>query len=176
MNLILFGFKKCGKTYLGRKLAETLNLPFIDTDHRIEDLYATMTGEFLTFREIYQKVGEDLFRQLERYVIANLKEVDHSVIAVGGGALLDQKNQAILEKLGKLVYLKIEKEALKQRLLSGNLPLYLDPTNKEYAFEKMYAERKILYERIPSVWIDTSDKSEQEILDLLKHLIEKKHG
>jgi len=61
MNLILFGFKKCGKTYYGKRIAKELGLPFLDTDQRLEEIYSLMTGEFLTFREIFANWAKTLF-------------------------------------------------------------------------------------------------------------------
>jgi len=109
-------------------------------------------------------------------VIEGLKGLDNTIIAVGGGAILNYKNREILEKLGKLVYLKIAKEPLKERLLSEDQPAYLDPNDQMRSFEKMYDERKPLYEKIPAVWIDTTGKSEEEVTQMLKNLMQpKKH-
>jgi len=76
-----------------------------------------------------------------------------------------------LEKIGQLVYLKVGKETLKKRLLAGELPLFLDPKNPEASFEKMYAERKSIYEAIAAITIDAEGKSEKEILSLLEEVV-----
>ena len=169
--MILFGFKKCGKTYYGKRIAKELGLPFLDTDQRLEEVYSLMTGEFLTFREIFRKLGQETFRELETHVIEGLKGLDNTIIAVGGGAILNYKNREILEKLGKMVYLKIAKEPLKERLLYEDQPLYLDVNDLELSFEKMYADRKPLYEKIPAIWIDTTGKSEEDVVEMLNHLM-----
>src|SRR3989337_2640262 len=130
-----------------------------------------MTGEFLTFREIYRKLGQETFRELETHVIEGLKGLDNTIIAVGGGAIFNYKNREVLAKLGKLGYLKIAKEPLKGRLLYEDQPLYLDLNDLERSFEKMYAERKPLYEKIPAVWIDTTGKSEETVVEMLKNLM-----
>jgi shikimate kinase len=82
------------------------------------------------------------------------------VIAVGGGAVLDPENLIHLLRLGKMLYLKCPKEILKQRTHS----FFQD-------FEKMYSIRKPKYETIPSTWIETEKKSEQEVLEAIWQVI-----
>lgn len=168
MNLILFGFKSCGKTYFGNRLSEALKRPFVDTDQWIEETYFQSTGEKSTCRAIHQRLGDVGFRALESKALEALQAVNGSIIAVGGGAVLEEKNLKILQALGELVYLSIDKEALWQRMLSSLLPSYLDPADPEGSFERMYAERKSLYEKIPAVHIELASRSDEEILTLMK--------
>ncbi len=163
MNIILFGFKRCGKTYFGKLLAQRLGRPFIDTDQIIEQL----DGENRSCRQIAQQLGENAFREREKEAIASLQGTEGSIISIGGGAILDRINAQSLERLGKLVYLRIDKKTVKERLLSGELPSYLDPLDPEGSFEKMYLARKAIYEKIPSLQIDMEGKSEQEVLELI---------
>jgi shikimate kinase len=161
MNIILFGFKRCGKTHFGKLLAKKLKRPFVDTDHLIEEAH----GE--KCRQIALKIGDSAFRDLEKQAVASLEMQKESVISVGGGAILDPDNAKKLAKLGTLVYLQLDKETLKKRLLSGELPSYLDPKDPESSFEAMYQERKAIYEQIPALKIDIAGKNEQEIIDLI---------
>ncbi len=172
MNLILFGYKRCGKTLFGKMVAKKLNLPFLDTDALVEDLYFKEYHEKLSSRQIVQKNSEPFFRQLEKKAIASLQGVKNSVIALGGGAILDPENQKILAKAGQLVYLVTSKETLKKRLLSGELPTFFDPKSPESSFEKMYTERKPIYEKIPAQHIVTDGKSDEEVVSLLCKLKE----
>jgi shikimate kinase len=148
MNLILFGFKGCGKTTIGQQLAAQLHCTFIDTDHLIEKKGGKPV------REIVLTFGFDRFLKLEQEAVASLKGVSGCVIAVGGGTVLNPENLNTLEKLGTLVYLQASKETLKRRMLRGELPTFLDPKDPEGSFEKMYAARKEFYEQIPAVRID----------------------
>lgn len=110
---------------------------FIDTDvlisNNCHDLYET---------------DPFAFRRLEKQVIAALLEFHSCVIATGGGAILDSNNVAVLKRLGKIIYLRVEKEIIKKRLFEGELPAFLDPHDPEGSFEKMYTERAPLYEQI----------------------------
>jgi shikimate kinase len=173
MNLIFFGFKNCGKTTLGKKLAHRLNLPFIDTDYLIEQHYLAISGIQLNCREIFKTIGEKAFRELETSVLEQLKGAKHTIIAVGGGCVLSPKNVAFLAKLGQLVYLKVSKETLKKRtLVRATLPAYLDANNPEASFDKMYNERKKIYEKIPAVSIDLESKTEDQVILELCTLIQ----
>lgn len=171
MNLILFGFKGCGKTTLGTMIATRMNRSFFDTDHMLEQLHAQLTGDQMHFREIYKKMGEDAFRALESNVIQRLKDVRNAVIALGGGLILNPENAAFLAKLGQLVYLNISKETLKKRLLSKELPSFLNPSDPEGAFEQFYHERRSNYEAIPALSIDLEVKTQDQIVLELSALI-----
>ncbi len=110
---------------------------FIDTD----DLITTNC-------HLLYKQSEELFRQLEKQVIGAIEEFHSSVIATGGGSILDPDNVAVFKKMGKIIYLQVEKEELRRRIFANPLPAFLDPANPESSFEKMYAEREPLYRQI----------------------------
>lgn len=169
MSLILFGFKSCGKTTFGKKLAAKLALPFIDTDRLIEKL----VGEKLSCRELVKQKGSAFFREKEREAVKSLIGKEKAVIALGGGTVLDPENVRILAKIGVLVYLRVDREALKRRLLTPPLPTYLDPKDPEGSFSRMYEERKEVYEHIPAVWVDVN-RDEEIVLTELSQVIDGK--
>lgn len=171
-NLILFGHKSSGKTYFGNLFAQEYKIPFVDTDQWIEQLYTKEFQEKCNCRQISIKIGEIGFRQLESRVIDDLKEITNAIIALGGGAVLNPENCAKLEKLGKLVYLEADKETIKQRIFSHGIPSFLDPTNPEKSFEKMYEERRLIYAKVSAVKIMMHGKTDQQILEELKHIID----
>jgi shikimate kinase len=72
MNLILIGFKSCGKSSVGKLLAQKLNVLFTDTDQLIEQTYFQNTNEPLNASEIYQQEGKAYFRDLEQNIISDL--------------------------------------------------------------------------------------------------------
>jgi shikimate kinase len=158
VNLILFGFKGTGKSYFGKRLAETQGLTFFDSDRLIEAKAA------LSCREIVISRGEKLFRQLEEEVVESLQNVQHAVIALGGGALISEKNRKAIENMGVLLYLKASKEFLKKRILSEELPAFLDPQDPEGSFDKIYHQRTEIYEKISAFPVDVDGKTDDEIL------------
>ncbi len=169
-NLILFGYKSSGKTFFGSLLAQELEMLFIDTDQLVEKLYKNEFQEECNCRQISIKMGEIGFRILENRVIDGLKEVTNAIIALGGGAVLNSENCLKLEKLGRLVYLEADKETIKQRIFSDGIPTFLDPIDPEKSFEKMYEERKPVYEKVSAFKIKIHGKTDQQILDGLKSL------
>lgn len=164
MNLILFGFKNCGKTTLGKLIAQRMNRPFLDTDRLLEELHYQQFGEQKSFREIYKTIGPEEFRALESAVVDNLQGTQNAVIALGGGTILDPQNASKLAKLGQLVYLKVSKGTLKDRILSRPLPAYLDPSDPEGSFERMYQERQPNYEKIRALSIDMETKTQDQVV------------
>jgi len=179
MNLILFGFKKCGKTYYGLRLSSRMHMRFIDTDLLIEELYYKKHHQELCCREISLKHGVPFFRNLEQEVISSFAQIDDAVISLGGGAVLDPKNVEYLQKMGTLVYLRADRETLKYRILTGELPSYFDVDNPIKSFEKIYEERLPIYEKVKAYCIDTENKDETEVIQSLKELIEsvrRSHG
>ena len=167
MNIILFGFKSCGKTHFGKKLSFQLSRPFIDTDQMIEEEYALLKHEHINCREIFLKLGEEGFRALETQVLASLQNVQNCIISVGGGMVLHRSNMETLEKMGRLIYLSLDKETLKKRVLGATLPSYLDPIDPAGSFDRMYETRKTLYERIRADRIELSNKTDEEVLQEL---------
>lgn len=167
-NLILFGYKSSGKTFFGSLLAQELGILFIDTDQCIEKLYKKEFQEESNSRQISLKMGEVGFRMLEERVIDDLQEVTNAIIALGGGAVLNPKNCLKLEKLGKLVYLEADKEVIKQRIFNYEIPSFLDPKNPINSFERMYEERRPIYEKISSFKVKVHGKTDQQVLNELK--------
>jgi len=107
-NIILTGFMGSGKSTVGRILAKELNTYFLDTDSLIE------TFENKTIKDIFEKEGEDKFREMERYCFEWIKNnVRNSVISVGGGfpIFIPEIKQA-----GKVIYLKVEFNEILQRM------------------------------------------------------------
>ncbi|MCX6990357.1 MAG: hypothetical protein NTX49_04755 [Chlamydiae bacterium] len=176
MNLILFGYKKCGKTYYGLKVAHKMHMQYVDTDQMIEALFTSRYHQTLPCKQIVIHHGIHLLRELEKQVIYSLAQLKNTVIALGGGAVLDESNVEHLQKSGTLVYLKTDKETLKKRVLSGELPSYIDTKNPVKSFEDMHAHRKPFYEKIPAFTIDTDHKSEEEVVMLLADIIESIRG
>lgn len=167
MNIVLFGFKNAGKTYFGTLLAKKLNLHFIDTDRLIEDEYVKESGYRLSCRQIHLEIGNGLFRLLERKVISRLTLVKDSVIALGGGAILDQQTFKGLKPLGVLVYLRASKEVISNRFFDHQLPSFIDPLNPKESFDNMYNERNPMYENRACYALDLENKTDDQVLEEL---------
>lgn len=163
MNIILYGYKSSGKTTIGKLLADQLQWQFIDIDRVIEELYQKENGKVLPVHKIYELNSKE-FRLLEKQAIFSLKNIDNTVVATGGGSVLDIENVKCLKKLGKLIYLKVPKNVLKQRMLSGRLPAFLDENDPEGSFEKMYFAREKIYTDISDIVLEINHKLNTEII------------
>ncbi|MCH9631366.1 MAG: Shikimate kinase [Chlamydiia bacterium] len=171
MIIVLFGFKKCGKTYYGRLLAKRMHFTFIDTDRLIEDLYFREEGYKITCRQIHQDLGESAFRAYEQKVISEIKHKKNAVISVGGGAVLHENNLLALGRIGTLVYLKASKETIEKRILSDELPSYLNPHEPEQSFERMYRDREPKYVQVKAREVEIDNKKDDEVLKELEEII-----
>jgi shikimate kinase len=102
-----------GKSTLGRRLAEHLNLQFVDMDHYIE------MRNHKTVPQIFADEGENEFRKKERKALDELSEFSDIVIATGGGAPCFFDNIEVMNKTGKTIYLNIDPSILADRLLKS---------------------------------------------------------
>ena len=171
MNLILFGFKGCGKTHFGKLLAKTMQRPFIDTDDLINALFAKQTGKHLSNQAIYKQIGAAQFRALETEALASLKGCENTIIALGGGAVLDPNNVELLQNIGSLVYLSTNPTTLRTRMSKENPPAFLDENDLEASFLATVQERLPIYESIPAARIDCDILDEAGILAALRSIL-----
>ena len=112
-NLVLAGFMGTGKTTVGRRLAEHLCLPFVDLD----EVIAARAGT--TVAQLFERLGEQGFRALERVAVADASRLSGTVIAVGGGAPLDRPSFAPLAASGHVVVLAAHADEIARRLADG---------------------------------------------------------
>jgi shikimate kinase len=108
-TILLTGMMGCGKSVVGRVLAERLGWRFIDTDAQIERTRGCSVAE------IFRQEGEAGFRALERAEIGELPG-ERAVVALGGGALAQAENRAILQQRGVIVWLDAKPETLLARI------------------------------------------------------------
>ncbi|MBI5470912.1 MAG: shikimate kinase [Ignavibacteriae bacterium] len=108
--IYLTGFMGSGKSTIGPILANTLGYGFSDVDRIIE----ARAGK--SVNRIFREDGEKAFRAVERQVIAELSALDHHVISLGGGTVVDETNFATVRNTGILIYLYSTPEHLLARL------------------------------------------------------------
>lgn len=130
-NIVLIGMPGCGKSTIGRLLAERLGRTFVDADAEIE----LQTG--MTIPDIFNSGGEDAFRQWETKVLAELGKQSSLVIATGGGCVTKQINYPSLHQNGKIIW--IERDIVQ-------LPTEGRPLSQKDLLQQMYQTRKPLYE------------------------------
>jgi shikimate kinase len=166
MNIVLFGFKGCGKTYYGKLASIAFQCPFIDTDDLIVSLY----GENIPIRTLYQRLGERAFRELETQAIQQMHPLSPAVIAVGGGAILHPANVVHLQTMGHLVYLKVDFLTAMERILKQGIPSFANAKKPIASLQEIYITRVPIYESIPAQWIDVDRLNDREVLNKLKEI------
>ncbi len=108
-NIILIGFMGTGKTSVGMRLAEMLDMKFIDTDDLIEE------NSKMSIPEIFSEMGEEHFRDLESEAVEAVSRFSRYVVATGGGAVIREQNVRNLRSSGLLFCLDATPEAIFQR-------------------------------------------------------------
>lgn len=163
-NIVLIGFMGVGKTSIGKRLAEILQMEFIDTDKEIEKL----TG--MTISQIFARHGEVRFRSEEHLIVTKVANRTNCVISTGGGAVLDEENVKALKRNGVLVCLTARPEVIQERVSKrGGRPLL----QKDKSIEKitqMLEERKEFYARADFTLDTTNLTPDETVEEILAHL------
>lgn len=108
--IVLIGMMGVGKSTVGRRLAQRLNLPFVDADEEIE------RAAGMTIAEIFERYGEPYFRDGERRVIARLIDGKPKVIATGGGAFVNDETRALILDSALAIWLDADIDVLVERV------------------------------------------------------------
>ena len=159
-NVILTGFMGTGKTSLGKMLATKLGRPFVDIDKKIED------EAHLSIPKIFERFGEEHFRELERAAVRELSERRGLVISTGGGTIKDEENLRLLKNSGVLICLTTEPEEIFARTARRGERPVLDGGGDERlaTIKRLLAERKKFYDRA-DYQVDTTEWSPIQIVD-----------
>lgn len=155
-NIILIGMPGVGKSTVGVVLAKRMGYRFVDSDLVIQE----QTGKLL--HQMISENGTDGFLAIEDRINASLK-ADNTVIATGGSAVYGKTAMAHFRDIGRIVYLFLPFEELKERL--GDLSergVVLKPGQD---LQGLLEERMPLYERYQEIEIDCSQKQIREIVE-----------
>jgi len=154
MNIYLIGMMGSGKSTLGKTLSEKIQKPFIDLDSEIEQ-----TGG-KSISEIFDIDGEEQFRKMET---KQLKQYSESIVACGGGIVLNDDNRKFINENGIAILLLASMGELSHRLSdSGNRPLLADD-NTEEALTKLWLERQLHYLNTADFTIETDGKNPEQL-------------
>ena len=139
MKVYLCGFMGCGKSRIGRELAKKTGMTFADLDKYIVE------HEGMSIPDIFKKYGEPHFRELEAEYISEMP--DNSVVALGGGAIINENTAKTARETGKVVFLDADFETCYGRIKDDkNRPLaYNNP--KEKVLELFETRRPVYSER-----------------------------
>jgi len=151
-NIFLVGPMGAGKSAVGRQLARTLHLSFMDSDDEIE----SRTGVDIPF--IFEKEGEAGFRKREIAAIDDLTKIDGVVLATGGGAIVDPESRSRLGGRGFVVYLYTSVDQQVARTSKGRARPMLENGDRREILESLLLERDPLYREIADLVVETDGR------------------
>lgn len=161
MIISLVGLPGSGKSTVGRHLARRLTLPFLDSDHVIEQRIGC------SIREFFEREGERRFRDVEEAVLDELTQGLACVLSTGGGSVLRSVNRALLHDRGQVIYLRSAPEEVFRRLRHDrNRPLLqvADPLQR---LRDLYTVRDPLYRETAHFVIETGRPSVASLVNMI---------
>ena len=165
MNIVLIGYRCCGKTSTGRLLADKLGRQFIDTD----DLIIQNAG--CNIDEIVSRYGWQHFREIERSVVKDISSMGNHVIATGGGVILNGENIKHLKTNGFIIWLYTDISTIKKRMNEDktspeNRPSLTgdDPSDE---IKKVLEQRNPLYLKASDLSIDTTNTEIDKVAEMI---------
>jgi shikimate kinase len=170
-NIILIGYRCTGKTSVGKKLAEILELPFYDTDQMITDCIGK------TIKQWVEERGWESFRCEEKAIIKDIASRDPGVISLGGGAVMDLENREILRSMGLIVWLTADVGTILTRMKSDPMNKDNRPPLSEKDWEnetrEILSQRSPIYRQTSDFPLDTEGKTVEAIVEELVPFIRK---
>jgi shikimate kinase len=151
-NIFLVGPMGAGKSAVGRQLARSLHLSFLDSDDEIE----SRTGVDIAF--IFDKEGESGFRKREAAVIDELTQRNGVVLATGGGAVVDTNSRSHLGGRGYVVYLYTSVDQQFARTREGRERPLLESGDRREILEALLATRDPMYREIADLVVETDGR------------------
>lgn len=160
-NLVLIGYRGCGKTSVGRQLAQRLGWTFVDTDERVE------AAAGCSISRIFARDGEAAFRSLETGVLADVTAGIHQVLSVGGGAVLAAANRDTLRAMRVCVWLTAPPEELHRRMQgdprNASTRPELTPVGGLDEVRALLNERGPLYAAVADHVVETAGRSVEQV-------------
>ncbi len=159
LNIVFVGMPGCGKTTIGRRVAERLGMDFVDTDELIEKKHGRSCSDIIC------SCGEKYFRLLESEVIRQVSSMRRTVISTGGGAILDPENRISLRKCSFVVHLSCDMS----KLARLDRPLSSDPDR----LAELQRVRMPLYEQVSDACVEMKYDVDTNLENVLRVINEK---
>jgi shikimate kinase len=159
--IVLVGLMGVGKSTVGRRLARRLGLTFVDSDAAIQDAAG------LSPAEVFERYGEDDFRDGERRLVARLvAEGDVRVIATGGGAYIDPQTRELLNSRAITVWLDAPVDVLAERTSRRDTRAQLRNGDPKATLVRLANERRSSYEQA-HIHVKSGDGAHKEVVDAI---------
>jgi shikimate kinase len=168
--VVLVGLMGAGKSTVGRRLARRLGVPFVDSDAAIEDAAG------LSPAEVFERYGEQDFRDGERRLVARLvNEGQVSVIATGGGAFIDPRTRELLNEHTITVWLDAPVDILTERTSRRDTRVQLRNGDPQATLERLANERRQAYEQA-HLHIKSGSGAHREVVDAIVRALDRHLG
>ena len=159
-NIALTGFMGCGKTAVGRVVARVSGFEFLDTDLFIEEHVG------MSIPRIFEEHGEETFRRYEREVVTRLAERSETVIATGGGLLVDHANMDTMKQYAMVFCLWASPNSIWRRVKDQSHRPLLQTENPRQRIIDLMEERKPAYGRADML-VNTEYRSAKDVAQLI---------
>ena len=157
-NLVLTGMMGVGKSSIGKELSQRLNMEFKDVDTIIENKLSS------TISEIFEKKGEDYFREIEEKESIDILNKKNFVVALGGGAFINEKIRKEINKNCVSFWLDLDIKIIFQRIKDSMKRPLLNNNTSELSIKKLYEGRKKIYS-LSDFRIDCNSKTKNKIIE-----------
>jgi shikimate kinase len=157
--IVLIGFMGAGKSSVGRTLARMTGLPRFDTDEMIGARFG------LTVAEIFEKHGEEEFRDAETEALRGLTGNQAAIVVTGGGIVLRPENRRLLRELGTVIHLSAEEETLFARISRRSTRPLLRTEDPRATVTELLRSRLPAYREVADVEVDTTLLSHDEVAE-----------
>ena len=164
-NIFIIGSMGSGKTSIGKILAKNNHLSFLDTDHEI------IRSCGYSIPDIFEKFGEEHFRNLETEQLRKMDAIENHVISTGGGIILKDDNKKLMKSLGLIIFLDINISSQMDRVKNRkNRPLLNDKNLKDNLLS-LKKIRDPIYKKISNYIIDVSGKERNQVINEIQKII-----
>ena len=138
-SVVFVGMMGCGKSAIGRAVAQMLSAPYDDTDAAIEE------SQGMVIAEIFASQGEKRFRILETEVLDELLSGPPRIMSAGGGLFMSRENRALISGQGVSIWIDAELDILWERVQRKSTRPLLNTPDPYGTLESLLAQRKAVY-------------------------------
>lgn len=157
MNIVLIGLPGSGKSTIARLLSKKLNKPYIDIDEEI------VKRNNMSINDIFKIDKGITFRKLEKEIVKEISLLHNTIIATGGGVVLDDDNMKLLKANGYIINLQRDLDKI---IIDNNRPLLKSKED----LDKLYKERYDIYQSYKDISIDNNTSLEEVIIKIINKL------
>lgn len=164
-NIFLIGFMGTGKSTIARELKKMLHTECMEMDDMIVE------SQGMSIPDIFEKYGEDYFRDVESKLLIDLKKKENVIVSCGGGVVVRPENINHMKESGKIILLSATPQTVYERVKNNtNRPILNGNMNVEY-IEGLMEKRREKYQEAADITVITDDKNVAEICrEIIKSL------